>query len=63
MSRNNRNSSSPYERLDFAELRVDRAIKDALLEVEDLFLHYTALESYSSAEEAIVVLSHFCSVL
>ena len=56
-------SFSPHERIDFAELGVDRATTDVMLEVEDLSRHYTATENHTSAEEAVCVLSHFCSVL
>lgn len=42
-------SLSPHERLDFAELGVDKATTDVMLEVEDLSRHYTAFESYSSS--------------
>lgn len=48
------------ERLDFG---VDKAITDVMLEVEDLSRQNTTIESYSSAEKAVTVLSHFCSVL
>lgn len=53
-----RHSSSLYENLDVQKLGSTEP-----LEAEHPFLHHTTFESYSSAQEAVVALSHFYSVL